>query len=86
VAELSGANEPVLISLLIMLETEWVLRRHYDLSKAEFTQLPQSDPRSLGLLRSGPCSGAGSRILRSMSMSMVGRAAGMPIVFSSVHL
>jgi predicted nucleic-acid-binding protein len=31
----AGAGEPVLISLLVILETEWVLRSRYDLSKAE---------------------------------------------------
>jgi len=31
----AAAGEPVLISLLVMLETEWVLRSRYDLSKAE---------------------------------------------------
>ena len=29
------AGEPVLISLLVVLETEWVLRSRYDLTKAE---------------------------------------------------
>jgi predicted nucleic-acid-binding protein len=31
----AAAGEPVLINLLVMLETEWVLRSRYDLSKAE---------------------------------------------------
>ena len=30
-----GAGEAVLISLLVMLETEWVLRSRYDLQKTE---------------------------------------------------
>lgn len=28
-------NEPVLVSLLVLLETEWVLRSRYELSKPE---------------------------------------------------
>lgn len=31
----SGKSEPVLVSLLVLLETEWVLRSRYELSKAE---------------------------------------------------
>ena len=31
----AAAGEPVPISLLVILETEWVLRSRYDLSKAE---------------------------------------------------
>lgn len=31
----SGRNEPVLVSLLVLLETEWVLRSRYGLSKPE---------------------------------------------------
>jgi predicted nucleic-acid-binding protein len=31
----AAAGEPVLISLLVMLETEWVLRSRYALTKAE---------------------------------------------------
>jgi len=31
----AAAGEPVLIGLLVILETEWVLRSRYDLSKAE---------------------------------------------------
>ena len=31
----AAAGEPVLISLLVMLETEWVLRSRYDLGKGE---------------------------------------------------
>jgi predicted nucleic-acid-binding protein len=31
----AASGEPVLIGLLVMLETEWVLRSRYDLSKAE---------------------------------------------------
>jgi len=30
-----GHDEPVLISLLVLLEAEWVLRSRYDLSKAD---------------------------------------------------
>ena len=29
------AGEPVLVSLIVMIETEWVLRRRYDLTKTE---------------------------------------------------
>jgi predicted nucleic-acid-binding protein len=31
----ANRNEPVLISLLVLLETEWVLRSRYELPKAE---------------------------------------------------
>jgi predicted nucleic-acid-binding protein len=31
----SGTNESVLVSLMVLLETEWVLRSRYELSKAE---------------------------------------------------
>jgi predicted nucleic-acid-binding protein len=31
----AGTGEPVLIGLLVMLETEWVLRSRYDLPKTE---------------------------------------------------
>ena len=31
----AGTGEPVLLGLLVMLETEWVLRSRYDLTKAE---------------------------------------------------
>ena len=31
----SGKGEPVFISLLVLLETEWVLRSRYDLNKAD---------------------------------------------------
>jgi predicted nucleic-acid-binding protein len=31
----AAAGEPVLINLLVFLETEWVLRSRYDLTKAE---------------------------------------------------
>ncbi|MBK7250021.1 MAG: type II toxin-antitoxin system VapC family toxin [Gammaproteobacteria bacterium] len=31
----SARGEPVLVSLLVLLETEWVLRSRYELSKAE---------------------------------------------------
>jgi predicted nucleic-acid-binding protein len=31
----AAAGEPVLISLVVILETEWVLRSRYDLTKAE---------------------------------------------------
>jgi len=31
----AAAGEPVLINLLVILETEWVLRSRYDLSKAQ---------------------------------------------------
>jgi len=31
----AAAGEPVLIGLLVMLETEWVLRSRYDLTKSE---------------------------------------------------
>jgi predicted nucleic-acid-binding protein len=30
-----GQNEPVMVSLLVLLETEWVLRSRYALSKAD---------------------------------------------------
>ena len=31
----AGKSEPVLVSLLVLLETEWVLRSRYDLSKPD---------------------------------------------------
>ncbi len=43
----AGAAEPVLISLVVLAETEWVLRSRYDLDKAEiaaaFSALLEAD-------------------------------------------
>jgi predicted nucleic-acid-binding protein len=36
-----GRNEPVLVSLLVMIETEWVLRSRYELEKTEILAVLQ---------------------------------------------
>jgi predicted nucleic-acid-binding protein len=35
IARAAAADEPVLVSLLVLLETEWVLRSRYELPKAQ---------------------------------------------------
>jgi len=42
------AGEPVFISLLVLLETEWVLRSRYKLSKAEILLIIFRPSRHIG--------------------------------------